>query len=183
MSANVDIVSTREGKGKIKTHITTHQLLTSFNFLIFTFLIKRICGLKCVNREERKKLLSSKKLLRSSYDVVRTKVRNREKHQGKHGKCPRKLGKQQVKHEITYGEMGENASLGEFLSHLVTSFQAASYIAGFTANDCQICLMNKSVYSGPFFPCFSPTHGNLCKIYLNDGWWRVQISCFCLVIS
>ena len=81
------------------------------------------------------------------------------------------------------GKWGKNVSLGEFLSHLVTSFQAASYIAGFTANDCLICLMNKSVYSGPFFPCFSPTHGILCKIYLNDGWRQVQISCFCLVIS
>ena len=124
MSTNVDIVSTREGKGKIKTHITTHQLLTSFNFLIFTFLIKRICGLKCVNREERKKLLSSKKLLRSSYDVVRTKIRNREKHQGKHGKCPKKLGKQQVKHEETYGEMGEKCitrRISEPLSHQFSS--------------------------------------------------------------
>ena len=73
--------------------------------------------------------------------------------------------------------------LGGFLGHLVTSFQAASYTAGFTANDCQICLMNKSVYSGPFFQCFSPTHGILCKIYLNDGCWRVQISYFCLIIS
>ena len=40
-----------------------------------------------------------------------------------------------------------------------------------------------SVHSSPFFSWFSPTHGILCKIYLNVGWQRVQISCFCLIIS
>ena len=33
-------------------------------------------------------------------------MRNREEHQGKHGAYPKKLGKQEVKHEETYGEMG-----------------------------------------------------------------------------
>ena len=38
---------------------------------------------------------------------VKPKIGNREKHQRKHGKYPNKLGKQQVKHEETYGEMRE----------------------------------------------------------------------------
>ena len=37
---------------------------------------------------------------------LKTKIGNREKHQEKHGKYPKKPGKQQVKHEETYGEMG-----------------------------------------------------------------------------
>ena len=59
---------------------------------------------------------------------VRPKIGNREKQQGKHGKYPKKLGKQWVKHEQTYGEMRETLRelpLGGFLSHLVTNFQAA----------------------------------------------------------
>ena len=64
------------------------------------------------------------------------------------------------------GKWGKNVSLGEFLSHLVTSFQAASYIAGFTANDCRICLMNKSVYSGPFFHVFLPHMVSYAKFIL-----------------
>ena len=38
---------------------------------------------------------------------VRPKIGNREKHQGKQGKHPKKLGKQKVKHEETYGKIGE----------------------------------------------------------------------------
>ena len=38
---------------------------------------------------------------------VRPKIGNWEKNQGKLGKWPKKLGKQQVKHEETYGEMEE----------------------------------------------------------------------------
>ena len=41
-----------------------------------------------------------------SQEIVRPKIGNREKHQGKHGKYSKKLGKQ-VKHEEMYGEMGE----------------------------------------------------------------------------
>ena len=33
-----------------------------------------------------------------------------------------------------------------------------------------------------FSTVFFPTHGIFCKIYLNGGWCRVQISCFCLII-
>ena len=51
------------------------------------------------------------------------------------------------------------------------------------SNDCLICLMGKSVSSSPFFPWFPSTHGMLCKMYLNGGWWRVQISYCCLIIS
>ena len=68
--------------------------------------------------------------------IVRPKIGNREKHQGKHGKYPKKLGKHLVKHEKMYMEMrGETCRefpLGGFLSHLVTSFGFASYIAGFS---------------------------------------------------
>ena len=39
---------------------------------------------------------------------VRPKKRNREKHQGKHGKYPKILGNQLVKHEETYGKMAGN---------------------------------------------------------------------------
>ena len=59
----------------------------------------------------------------------------------------------------TYGEMRETRRelpLREFLTHLVLS---------------------------RFIYCRINTHGILCKIYLNGGWWRVQISYFCLVIS
>ena len=40
-----------------------------------------------------------------------------------------------MKHEETYEEVGKTGKelpLGRLLSHLVTSFQAASYIVGFT---------------------------------------------------
>ena len=49
----------------------------------------------------------------------------RREHQGKHGKYPKKLGRQLVKHEETYGEMAETCRelpLGGFVSHLVNSF-------------------------------------------------------------
>ena len=39
-------------------------------------------------------------------------MRNREEHQGKHGAYPKKLGKQEVKHEETYGEMGGGGDVG-----------------------------------------------------------------------
>ena len=64
-----------------------------------------------------------------------------------------------MKHEETYGEMGETyreLPLGGFLSNLVTSFQAASYIAGLTPNDYRVCLIIKSIHSSPFFRGFPP---------------------------
>ena len=39
---------------------------------------------------------------------VRPKIGNREKQQRKRGKYPKKLGKQQTKHEGTYREMGKH---------------------------------------------------------------------------
>ena len=60
---------------------------------------------------------------------LRLKIGNREKHQRKHGKYPKKWEKQWVKHEETYGEMGETyreLPLCGFLSPLVTSFKAVS---------------------------------------------------------
>ena len=95
------------------------------------------------------------------------KIGNREKHQWKHWKYPKKLGKQKMKHEETHGEMREacrELPLGGFPSQLVTSLPDSP------ANDCRICFMSKSVHNSPFFPWFSPTHGVLCKIYLNGGW-------------
>ena len=65
---------------------------------------------------------------------MRPKIGNREKHQGKHGKYPKKLGKQYLKQVKTCGRIEETCRklpLGGFLSHLVTSFQDASYITGF----------------------------------------------------
>ena len=38
--------------------------------------------------------------------LVRPKIGNREKYQGKHGKYSKKLGKHYMKHEETHGEMG-----------------------------------------------------------------------------
>ena len=108
-----------------------------------------------------------------------------EKNQGAHGKYPKKLEKQLVKHEETNGETGETCRelpQGGFVSRLVNSFQAASCIAGFT-HECRICLISKSVHTCPLFPWLSPTPGILCKIYLNGGQSRVQISYFCLIIS
>ena len=64
-------------------------------------------------------------IAQNEINIVRPKIVNREKHQGKHGKYPKD----------TYGEMGETCRelpLGGFLSKLVTSFQAASYISGFS---------------------------------------------------
>ena len=66
---------------------------------------------------------------------VRPKIGNRKKNQRKHGKYPKKLRKQLVTHEKKYEEMGETCRklpLVGFLSHLVTSFQAALYIGGLT---------------------------------------------------
>ena len=45
--------------------------------------------------------------LKTGLIVVRPQIGNREKHQRKQEKHQKKLGKQWVKHEETYGEMGE----------------------------------------------------------------------------
>ena len=52
-----------------------------------------------------------------------------------------------MKHEETYEEL----ALGRILSHLVTSFQTASY---FPIH--QICLRSKSVHNSPFIKNFLP---------------------------
>ena len=93
-----------------------------------------------------------------------------EKHQRKPGKYLKKLEKQSVKHEKTFGEMKETRRelpLRGFLSHLV--FKPLHTLRDSLANDCRICHMGKSIQSSPFFSWFSPTHDILCKIYLNDG--------------
>lgn len=67
---------------------------------------------------------------------VRRKTGVREKHWGKYCKRPNKLGKYWVKHEEMYGKMGGGTCLElplrEFLSYLVTNFQAVSYLARIT---------------------------------------------------
>ena len=78
-----------------------------------------------------------------------------------------------MKHEETYGEMGETyreLPLGGFLSNLVTSFQAASYIAGLTHERLPSMPYNQINRQQSIFPWFSPTHGVLCKIYFRGGW-------------
>ena len=90
---------------------------------------------------------------------VRPKIASREKHQGKHEKYPKKLGKQYVKHEETNGEMGETCRelpLGEFLSHLVTIFKPLHTLPNSPANDFRICLITKKYIAVHFFYSFLP---------------------------
>ena len=82
------------------------------------------------------------------------------------------------------GETCRELSLGGFLIHLVTSFQDAFYIAGFTREGlANMPYEQISIQPSILFSWFSPTHGILWKIYLNGVWWRVQISYSCLIIS
>ena len=87
--------------------------------------------------------------------TVRPKLANREKHQGKHEKYPKKLRKQYVKHEETNGKMGE-LPLGGFLSHLVTIFKPLHTLPNSPANDFRICLMSKKYIAVHFFYSFLP---------------------------
>ena len=70
---------------------------------------------------------------------LKPKIGNREKHQERNRKYPKKL----VKHEEAYRKWGERYKelpLDGFLNHLVTSFEAASQIPRYPVGSSSIFL-------------------------------------------
>ena len=102
--------------------------------------------------------------------AVRPKIGKREKHQGKHGKYPKKLGKQ---YEETYGEMRGNVlriatrCISKPLSHqFLNRFIYFRIHPQMTA---EYALRVNQYIAVHFFPWFSLKHSILCKICLNSG--------------
>ena len=73
-----------------------------------------------------------------------------------------------------WGETCRELQLGEFLSHLVISFLAEDSPTNNLVNQYSAVLFSMFFFS---------TYGILRKISVNGGWWQLQTSYFCLIIS
>ena len=78
-----------------------------------------------------------------------------------------------MKHEETYGKMEETCRElppGRFLSHLVTSFQAASYVSWFTHEWLPTMPYEQIIIAVPFFNGFLKLMVSYAKFVLVAAW-------------
>ena len=123
-----------------------YQVSVVYVMLILSVLFL-ISNLVCINRQKQPPRVFCKKFV----------IRNLAKFTGKN-----------LCQSLLFNKVARELPLGGFLSHLVTSFQAFSYIAEFTRKWLPNIPYEQISTWQSFFLWFSPTHAISCKIYLNS---------------
>ena len=122
--------------------------ISAVHVMLILSVLFLISNLVCINRQKQPPRVFCKKFV----------IRNLAKFTGKH----------LYQSLLFINKVARELPLGGFLSHLVTSFQAFSYIAEFTRKWLPNIPYEQISTWQSFFLWFSPAHAISCKIYLNS---------------